>query len=90
MSGGLQITNASKSFGALRVLNDISLSVDPGGVLVLLGESACGKSKLLRMISGLEDNHEGTIEIGGRDVTHLTPRTVTSQWYFSPMRFTST
>jgi multiple sugar transport system ATP-binding protein len=74
MSGGLQITNASKSFGALTVLNDISLSVDPGGFLVLLGESGCGKSTLLRMISGLEDKHEGKVEIAGRDVTHLDPK----------------
>ena len=74
MTGGLQITNASKSFGALTVLNDISLSVDAGGFLVLLGESGCGKSTLLRMISGLEDKHEGKIQIAGRDVTHLDPK----------------
>lgn len=74
MSGGLRITNATKSFGALTVLKDISLSVDPGRFLVLLGESGCGKSTLLRMISGLEEKHEGTIEIAGKDVTHLDPK----------------
>ncbi|WP_238475522.1 ABC transporter ATP-binding protein [Rhodophyticola sp. CCM32] len=74
MSGGLQLKNVSKSFGALTVLNDINITVETGEFLVLLGESGCGKSTLLRLISGLEEDHEGAIEIGGRDVTHLDPK----------------
>jgi len=74
MSGGLQIQNVTKSFGALTVLHDISLDLVPGEFLVLLGESGCGKSTLLRLISGLEEDHEGTILIGGKDVTNLDPK----------------
>src|SRR5690606_27035464 len=46
----------------------------PGDFLVLVGPSGCGKSTLLNCIAGLEDISGGTIEIGGRDVTHVPPR----------------
>jgi len=71
---GLNLQNVGKSFGALRVLRDIDLSIAKGEFLVLLGESGCGKSTLLRLISGLELEHEGAIEIDGRDVSHLDPK----------------
>ncbi len=74
MSGGLQIQNVTKSFGALTVLRDISIDLAPGEFLVLLGESGCGKSTLLRLISGLEEDHDGSILIGGKNVTHLDPK----------------
>jgi len=51
-----------------------SFTVADGELLVLVGPSGCGKSTLLRMIAGLEEVTEGTIAIGGRDVTHLEPR----------------
>lgn len=64
---GLNLQNVGKSFGTVRVLRDIDLSIEKGEFLVLLGGSGCGKSTLLRLISGLELEHEGAIEIGGRD-----------------------
>ena len=67
------VTGLSKSFGALRVLQDIGLAVESGEFTVLLGPSGCGKSTLLNAIAGLEDTDSGTIEIGGADVTHLEP-----------------
>ena len=51
-----------------------SFTVADGELLVLVGPSGCGKSTLLRMIAGLEEVTEGSISIGGRDVTHLEPR----------------
>src|SRR5262249_37494369 len=51
---------------------DVSFAVETGELAVLLGPSGCGKSTLLRMIAGLDEPSAGTIEIGGRDVTHQT------------------
>jgi multiple sugar transport system ATP-binding protein len=67
------VRGLSKSFGPLRVLHDIDLSVESGEFTVLLGPSGCGKSTLLNAIAGLEDTDSGTIEIGGVDVTHREP-----------------
>jgi multiple sugar transport system ATP-binding protein len=69
----VSVTGLSKSFGTLRVLHDIELSVESGEFTVLLGPSGCGKSTLLNAIAGLEDTDGGRIEIGGVDVTHREP-----------------
>ncbi|QBY01222.1 ABC transporter ATP-binding protein [Rhodophyticola sp. CCM32] len=74
MTGGVSIKNLNKSFGAITVLHDIELEVEPGEFVVLLGESGCGKSTLLRLVSGLEEDHEGEVWIADRDVTYSDPK----------------
>jgi multiple sugar transport system ATP-binding protein len=69
----VSVRRLSKSFGALRVLRDIDLTVEAGDFTVLLGPSGCGKSTLLNAIAGLEDIDSGTVEIGGVDVTQHEP-----------------
>ncbi len=54
--------------------DDVTLEIESGEFMVLVGPSGCGKSTLMRMIAGLEDVTEGTILIGERDVTELSPR----------------
>ncbi len=54
-----------------RATDDISLEIADGEFMVLLGPSGCGKTTLLRMIAGLELPDDGSIAIGGRDVTYL-------------------
>ncbi|MEL7207101.1 MAG: ABC transporter ATP-binding protein [Actinomycetota bacterium] len=70
----LRIDHLIKSYGDMRAVDDVSLHVDDGEFLVLLGPSGCGKSTLLRSIAGLEEIDEGTISIGGVDVTSRKPK----------------
>jgi phospholipid/cholesterol/gamma-HCH transport system ATP-binding protein len=62
----------AKSFGPQKVLNGISLSVNRGQTLAVLGRSGTGKSVLLRIIVGLEKPDSGSVRIHGRDITGLT------------------
>ncbi|KAB1657612.1 ABC transporter ATP-binding protein [Pseudoclavibacter sp. CFCC 11306] len=55
-------------------VRDVSLSVDDGAFLTLLGQSGSGKSTLLRMIAGLEETASGAVRIDGREVTRLPPK----------------
>lgn len=61
----LEIRNIKKTFGEHVVLNDISLDIRQGEVVVILGPSGCGKSTLLRCINGLEEIEEGEILFRG-------------------------
>ncbi|MCT4558491.1 MAG: ABC transporter ATP-binding protein [Pelagimonas sp.] len=61
----LEIRNLKRSFGARRVVDDVSLSIAPGHVACLLGPSGCGKSTTLRMIAGVDMQDSGTIHLDG-------------------------
>ena len=61
----VELINVSKSYGALRVLDDVSLSVETGEVIAIIGRSGSGKSTLLRCLNGLEPIQAGTILIDG-------------------------
>ncbi|TJV43858.1 MAG: ABC transporter ATP-binding protein [Mesorhizobium sp.] len=70
----LSIRSVSKSYGAVNVLDDVSVEVEEGSFVVLLGPSGCGKSTLLHAIAGLNPIDSGTIVIGDRNVTNLPAR----------------
>ena len=73
--GEIVLDRVVKEFpNGVRAVDGVSLTVGDGEFMVLVGPSGCGKSTLLRMIAGLEEVTEGTISIGGRDVTDLAPR----------------
>ncbi|MHA6689095.1 ABC transporter ATP-binding protein [Devosia sp. A449] len=67
------LKEVSKSFGAVSVLDKVSMHIESGEFIVFLGPSGCGKSTLLRMIAGLEAVNEGEIFIGGERVDQLPP-----------------
>ena len=69
----LSLTGIRKSFGALTVVNDVSLEVARGEFFALLGPSGCGKTTLLRMIAGFETQDSGTIAIDGEVMNTVPP-----------------
>lgn len=62
----LTVKNLHKEFGPKTILNDISLEVKKGEVIVIIGPSGCGKSTFLRCLNGLEDIQSGEILIDGK------------------------
>jgi multiple sugar transport system ATP-binding protein len=64
----------TKRFGASVAVDDLTLDIGDGELLVLLGSSGCGKTTALRLVAGLEEVSEGTISIGGRVVNDVDPK----------------
>jgi polar amino acid transport system ATP-binding protein len=61
----ISLSAVTKAFGDVQVLNDITLDVADGEVVVLIGASGSGKSTLLRIMSGLESATSGEVVVGG-------------------------
>nr|Q50966.1 RecName: Full=Fe(3+) ions import ATP-binding protein FbpC [Neisseria gonorrhoeae]AAB63561.1 FbpC [Neisseria gonorrhoeae]prf//2209379C fbpC gene [Neisseria gonorrhoeae] len=68
MTAALHIGHLSKSFQNTPVLNDISLSLDPGEILFIIGASGCGKTTLLRCLAGFEQPDSGEISLSGKTI----------------------
>jgi rhamnose transport system ATP-binding protein len=69
----LQLTQVTKSFGAVRALEGVSFDLKAGEVHALLGENGAGKSTLIKIITGAHQPDSGAIEIGGEKINRLTP-----------------
>ena len=72
-AASLEVVDAEVCYGALRVLDHISLAVEGGGFVALLGASGCGKTTLLRAICGFVPLSAGRIAVDGRDITSQPP-----------------
>jgi multiple sugar transport system ATP-binding protein len=70
----VKFDKVQKYFGAVKVLEEFNLDIQPGEFLVLLGASGSGKTTALRILSGLETATGGRVLIGDRDVTNVLPK----------------
>ena len=69
----LEVRHASRHFGSLVAVNDVSLTVEPGELRAVIGPNGAGKTTFFNLISGLFPPTAGTIAFDGRDVTKLSP-----------------
>jgi branched-chain amino acid transport system ATP-binding protein len=67
----LEVRDIRTRYGAIEALKGISLTVDEGEVVTLIGSNGAGKSTTLRSISGLTPASSGTITFGGQEITHV-------------------
>jgi len=67
------MTNVTAGYGEARVLDDVSLSLDEGDSLALLGRNGVGKSTLLMTLMGITRVHRGNVRFGGQDMTKVPP-----------------
>ncbi|WP_030044653.1 ATP-binding cassette domain-containing protein, partial [Streptomyces resistomycificus] len=70
----VELKATGKSYGNIRALHGVSLSVHPGKVTCVLGDNGAGKSTLIKIISGLHQHTEGGLLVDGRPVHFSTPR----------------
>ncbi|MFE7856646.1 ATP-binding cassette domain-containing protein [Streptomyces sp. NPDC057403] len=70
----VELRGAGKSYGNIRALHGVSLTVHPGKVTCVLGDNGAGKSTLIKIISGLHQHTEGDFLVDGRPVRFSTPR----------------
>ncbi|APX25796.1 MAG: ABC transporter ATP-binding protein [Rhodobacteraceae bacterium] len=67
----LEVSNVDAGYGSTVILQDVSLHVEPGEVVTIVGANGAGKTTLLRTISGLVTPRTGAITFEGRDITKL-------------------
>jgi branched-chain amino acid transport system ATP-binding protein len=72
----LELRNIGKSFGGLRAVHDVSLTVPEGQIVGLIGPNGSGKSTLINVISGILKPTAGRVLFAGRDITNLTPESI--------------
>lgn len=70
----LELTDVGKSYGAVRALEGVSLTVQQGRISCVLGDNGAGKSTLIKIIAGLHPHDEGSYAIAGEQVRLSSPR----------------
>jgi branched-chain amino acid transport system ATP-binding protein len=72
----LELTNVHSYYGHIHALKGVSLYVDEGEIVTLIGANGAGKSTTLRTISGLLHPKEGTVKFGDKDISHMEPHRI--------------
>jgi len=75
----LEVEEIHAYYGGIEALKGVSLSVDEGEVVTLIGSNGAGKSTTLRAISGLTPAREGRVTFDGEDITRLPPQDIVSR-----------
>ena len=70
----VEMTEVGKTYGAIRALRGINMTVNAGEVTCVLGDNGAGKSTLIKIISGLHPHNEGTLKVDGAEVHFGSPR----------------
>jgi L-arabinose transport system ATP-binding protein len=70
----LAVRGVSKRFGVVQALEDVSLEIPPGEILALVGENGAGKSTLVRILEGVHQPDQGSVEVGGAPQALRSPR----------------
>ncbi|AJE45796.1 phosphonate ABC transporter ATP-binding protein [Celeribacter indicus] len=78
MSSALILSNVSRHFGETRAVDTVSLSIEPGQFIGVIGRSGAGKSTLLRLLNRLVDPSAGSISFGDTEITALRGRALRS------------
>lgn len=81
----LELDKLNKSFGGKRAVCDLTLGVDRGELLCILGSSGCGKTTTLNMIGGFLAPDSGRILLDGQDITGMPPESRPFQPCFNRM-----
>lgn len=74
LAGLLAVERISKSFGPVRALNDVDLTLERGEVLALVGDNGAGKSTLIKIIAGVHPPAAGVVRLEGEPRSFATPR----------------
>lgn len=72
----LTCENVSRSFFGVKALDDVSLSVEEGETLGIIGPNGSGKTTLFNIVSGIDRKHEGRVTLGGTDITTARPHRI--------------
>lgn len=78
----IELCHVCAGYGDTTVLHDVSLSIQPGEVLILIGPNGCGKSTLLRTALGMIPKSGGEIRIDGREISACSARDVAQRAAF--------
>ena len=75
----LEVQNVHAYYGKIHALKDVSLNIDKGEIVTLIGANGAGKSTTLRTISGLLKPREGAIQLNGEDLTRFEPHEIVTK-----------
>ncbi|MDR1623727.1 MAG: ATP-binding cassette domain-containing protein, partial [Tannerellaceae bacterium] len=70
----LEMKSITKAFPGVKALDNVSLKVEKGEILGLIGINGAGKSTLMNILGGIFSQDEGSIYIGGNEVKYTTPK----------------